>query len=294
MKLCRWHLTNLIVFISLVVIHGCTENPIGEVEVSAENREIRGKVQLGNNMSPASVYVWLEGFDIGTRTDEQGNFQITLPLPSSQGNPAGVTGAFNIYYFVANFNLDSTQVFTRNGFFVYSQGEVDGNGELNNPKTLFQNLRITTHVRPSSVSAADFESAADAAFILRVDVTLEATTDTVVVFFPALVNDTFGPLIFRNITTDDVVILQSAIAGLVESDLDTIDSVPVMRTMAIKMTLEDLPKGEYEVIPYLLIKNEDVPRLLIESLGENVEALGQGYLAMPFRREGNRRFFRVN
>lgn len=281
--------------ICVTFLYGCAKNPFGGNEISLENRQIRGKVRLSNNMKPKGVYVWLEGFNIGTRTDEQGNFQITLPQPESQGNPRGVTGAFNIYYFVANFNLDSTRVFTQNGFFVYDQGEINSNGELNNPKFLFQNLSITTSITPSSVSSVDFESVGDGgAFIVRVDVTLQAIVDTVVVFFPALVNDTYGPLIFRDIDTDEIFILPSAISGLVESDLDTIDSVPITRTMAVKMTPADLPEGEYEVIPYLLLKSQGVPHLLIESLGENVEALGRSYLNMPFRREGDRRFFRVN
>lgn len=292
MRIYNCQFLNIIIALSLTIFYSCTNNPLGENEISLGNKQIRGKVQLSNNMDPEGVYVWLEAFNIGTRTEEQGDFQITLPLQASQGN--GVTGAFNIYYYVANFNLESTQVFTRNSLFVYSQGDINSNGELNNPKFLFQNLQIITRVIPSSVSPTDFESLGEAPFIVRVDVTLKATADTVVVFFPGLVKDTFGPLIFRNIDTDEIFILQSAISGFVESDLDTIDSVPVTRTMAIGLTQEDLPKGEYEIIPYLLIRNGGIPPLLIESLGEKVEGLSESYLDIPLRREGDARFFRVN
>jgi hypothetical protein len=286
---------NLVLTISLSILYGCTSNPFGENEISLTNRQIRGKVELSNNMSAEGVYVWLEGFDIGTRTDAEGNFQITLPVPASQSNPEGVTGAFNIYYFVANFNLTSTQVFTQNGLFVYSKGEINSNGELANPKFLIQNLQIKTKVQPRSITFSDIDpSQQNPTIIVRVDVTLQAIADTVIVFFPGLVNDTFGPLVFRNITTNEVLIRQSTIAGLVESDLDTIDQVPITRTMAMELGPTTVPPGEYEIIPYLLVKNEDIPTQLINSLGDDVEKLGSSYLNIPFRREGNERFLRVN
>ena len=128
---------------------------------------------------------------------------------------------------------------------------------------------------------------------MRVDVTLQATKESVVVFFPGLANNIFGPLILRNIDTDKVSILESTIAGFVENDLDTIDSVPITRTMVLKLTQASLPEGEYEIIPYLLPRNRGIPALLTESLGERVESLGESYLNMPFGREGDHRFLRI-
>ena len=150
----------LIIFLllSTFIFFACTGNPFSDDEISPGNRQISGKVEVSGNQNPEGVYVWLEGFNIGTRTDEQGCFQLTLPMPASQGGSAeGVAGAFNLYYYVANFNLESTRVLTRNGSFVYSQGDINSKGELNNPKFLFQNLQIRTRVTPSSLSSDDFQ-----------------------------------------------------------------------------------------------------------------------------------------
>jgi len=281
--------------VSLFFVYACTQNPISDDEISSRNRTIKGEVRLSNNLRSENVYVWLDGFNLGTRTDEQGKFSLALPPLSAQDNFAGVTGAFNIYFFVANFNLQSTQVFTQNGLFVYSEGEINSNGELNQPKFLIQNLQIQTKVQPSSVSNSQIvvvEGKSD--FLLRVDVTLQTVKDWIVVFYPALVKDTFGPLLYRNVDSNEVTILGSTVATLVESDLDTVDMAPGKRTMVVPLFPDDLLPGEYEIIPYLLIKNEEIPEPLIGSLGEDVEELGPDYLFIPMIREGNERFFKVS
>jgi len=130
-------------------------------------------------------------------------------------------------------------------------------------------------------------------FLLRVDVTLQTVKDSTVVFFPGLLNDTFGPLIYRNIDSNKITILGSTVVTFVQSDLDTIDTAPVIRTMVVPLFPGDLLPGEYEIIPYLLVKNEEIPESLIDSLGEDVEELGPDYLFIPMIREGNERFLKV-
>ncbi len=280
--------------VSLFFVYACTQNPVGDDEISSRNRTIKGEVRLSNNLHSENVYVWLDGFNLGTRTDEQGKFRLALPPTSAQDNFAGVTGAFNLYFFVANFNLQSTQVFIQNGLFVYSEGEINSSGELNQPKFLIQNLQIQTKVQPSSVSNSEIVVVEGKSnFILRVDVTLQTVKDSIVVFYPALVKDTFGPLLYRNVDSNEVTILGSTVATFVDSDLDTVDMVPGKRTMVVPLFPDDLLPGEYEIIPYLLIKNEEIPERLIGSLGEDVEELGPDYLSIPMIREGNERFFKV-
>ena len=284
-------LINTILFLFLNCHLGCMGNSITENEILLPNRQIHGSVRLSDNQSNVGVYVWLEGFNIGTRTDSQGKFQITLP---PQGSSGGITGAFNLFYYMANFVLASTPVFIQNGEFVYSIGEIDSRGELSSPKFLLQNLFIETRVNPSSVSLSDLSEAGDQFVIVRVDVILQAPVDSVIVFFPVLVNDTYGPLIFRNIDTNEVSIFGTTITELVVSDLDTIDAVPTTRIMALKLERNALEPGEYEIVPYLLVKEPGVPAQLIASLGQRVEELGPNYLNIPFRRQGDNRFLKVS
>jgi len=270
--------------------YGCTENPIGDNEITFGNRQITGTVQLSNNGVADNVYVWLEGFDLGTRTDEQGKFQLVLPLPSAQGTASGVSGAFLLYYYVSNFQLATTQVFTQNGFFVYSTDEINADGELIQPKFLIQKLIIDTRVQPSSYSNAEVATTPS---LLRIDVRLQAINDSVAVFFPGLVGSTFGPLIFRNVESNEVTVSSSAVSGLVTSPRDTITVEPTIRTMSIRLGSDNFSPGTYEVIPYVLVEDGGVPNGLFNSLGSRVLEFGPDYLLLPIVREGEERFVTV-
>lgn len=271
----------------LVYFLCCTENPIGEDEIAAGKRHIRGQVRLSNNLSPEEVYVWLEGFNIATRTDAEGRFEFTLPVNSSYGNSGGIDGAFNLYYFLANFNLATTEVLVRNGEFLYGYGEINSLGELNQPKFLSRRLEVETKVRPESASITLLQASSA---LLRIDVILQAINDSVVVYFPGIVGDTRGPLLFRNTQTNETFIRRSRIAAFVPHEVDTIDSSPAFRTMVVELTPDLLPPAEYEVIPYLLVQDSEVPPQLIESLGNRVETLSPEYLSLPMKREGSRFF----
>ena len=123
--------------------------------------------------------------------------------------------------------------------------------------------------------------------IVVIKVTLQALLGEVTVEFPIAVENLIGPVIFRNVNTDEVFILESKIAGLSFDDFLTLGVDPVSRFFIIGLRSLHLPKGEYEVIPYLLV-NRSLPEGLLESLGENVEELGPNYLKMPILRETSR------
>jgi hypothetical protein len=258
---------------------GCTSNPFGDDEISGRDRVISGVVQLSDNLSPKGVYVWLEGFNVGSRADEQGNFQIVLPPPDSQSSSGGVSGVFNLYFYMANFNLITKPVIVRNGMFVYSQGEIDKNGKFNNPIFLSQTLSINTEMRPAIVPS-DTES------LISARVTLRAIKDTVAVFFPVTVGQYLAPLIFKNIVTEETFIIQFALGGVELSDFLTVNSDPRTRLFVTGLSPGDLSIGTYEVIPYLFVKDDNVPQELINSIGERVEELGPDYLLLPFLRDG--------
>ena len=109
--------------------------------------------------------------------------------------------------------------------------------------------------------------------------------DSVTVWFPTMAEKFLGPVIFKELNTDQMYILESSIAGLSFNDVINIDLEPISRFMLIGLQSNSLPVGEYEVIPYILIRREPIPVGLLESLGENVEALGPDYLKIPILRE---------
>ena len=84
----------LIIFflLSIFLFSGCTGSPFSDNEIPQETRRITGKVEISDNThSPEGVYVWLGGFDIGTFTDQDGEFEITLPSTAqNSGGPSRV------------------------------------------------------------------------------------------------------------------------------------------------------------------------------------------------------------
>ncbi len=272
----------------------CEDSPLSQADISLPNQSVSGQVRFDNNISPEGIYVWFQGFNLGTRTDQEGRFRFVLPPAVTQGAAGGTTGAFNIYYYVANFTLDSSTVAVVDGSFLYSQGELGSTGELNVTKILKQLLKIETSVQPASVfreSITVTEGKTD--FIMSVEVALSAVRDSVIVSFPRDVGEVQGPLIFRNMETGEFKVLQSTVAGVVTSTRDTIDQVPTIRTYALPLFPDDLQSGEYEIIPYLFLEEIPLPAGLLESLSEDVTELGEGYLSMPFLRQGQSKSFTV-
>ena len=66
-----------------------------------------------------------------------------------------------------------------------------------------------------------------------------------------------------------------------------------MRTLVVPIFPDDLEPGQYEIIPYLLIQDQQVPEALIESLGIDVLILGESYIDLPMLRQADPLTFRV-
>jgi hypothetical protein len=262
----------------LFICAGCTESPFGESKIAPAPRQIRGRIALSRNLNPSGAFVWLEGVNIGTRADKNGAFAMTLPPAAGQNVRGGLNGVFNLYFYLANFELTAVPVILRKGAFVYSQGEIDSDGDLNMTKFMPEFLQINTVVKPAAVPASFQDT-------VLVEVKLKAVSDSVSVAFPLSFAGRFGALFFRNLGSGQVFVLP-LFPGIMFDHVEVIGRATYTTRAVFYPGRMRLPQAKYEVIPYLLVKHEAVPPELIESLGENVEALGLDYLKIPFAREG--------
>jgi len=265
--------------VCLALFWGCTKAPFGEDDISAGSRQIRGRVELSRNLNPQGVFVWLDGVDVGTRTDKNGQFTITLPSVENQSARGGTSGVFNLYFYLANFTLTTTPVVLRNGVFVYPQGEINKDGELIRPKLIPELLHINIVVTPPIMTAPNI------ADTVLVEVKLSAVSDSVTVVFPKSIPDRFGALFFRNISSGAILVFP-LFPGLTLDQTAIIGKATYTTIAVFYPARMRLPPGKYEIIPYLLVKHAPIPPALIASLGDKVEALGPNYLMIPFRREG--------
>jgi len=277
---------------SLLLLISCSGNPFGESEIAAPDRVLSGRVRLNESDSAAGVYVWLEGFSLSTWSDQAGRFE--LKLPPGQVGGGNVTGIFKLYYYLANYDLKTTDILVRDGVLLQPQPALDAEGELLQPVNLREKLKIDTAIQPNYLSNSRIRVVAGKTnFLLKVEVSIQATRGPVVVFFPKAVNSVVAPVIFKNTKTGESKVIASTIAGIGDTDIATIDRLPRIRTLAVPLFPDDLVPGDYEIIPYLLIKDPEIPDKLIESLGSNALELGDGYLKVPFVRQGSHRLLHV-
>jgi hypothetical protein len=257
---------------------GCTKSPFGDEEINAVNRRtISGQVVFDDGESPEDLFVWLGGTQVSARTDADGNFQISLP-PSSGSGTLQSGGVFDLYFYVANYRLASEQVVIQNNNFVFSQAALNAQGRLIDAKRMFKILQVSTLVFPPSVSAA-FEGPVD------ILMTLQATLDSVTVVLPKVVGGLLGGIVLRKKDTGEIFV------NVPDVDADTkqiarIGNESRSWRMVFNLARGFLPEGSYEVIPYVLIEQENMPAQLLPSLGTNVEQIGAEYLKIPFKRNG--------
>jgi hypothetical protein len=50
----------------------------------------------------------------------------------------------------------------------------------------------------------------------------------------------------------------------------------------------NLPKGTYEIIPYMVLERNDVPNHLLQAMGTNIYSFSEEYLNYPFYRTGGK------
>ncbi|MCG3121539.1 MAG: hypothetical protein ALAOOOJD_04673 [bacterium] len=260
---------------NLIYFCGCTSNPFGGDKISAGKLTMSGTVRLADQADAKDIWIWMNGFNLSTVTKANGEFTLSLPPKSAQSG-GGISGIYTVYFYMANYLLDSAQVVVQNGEFVYARGDLTRDGRLAATKSLRRFLEMSTVVSPATVRQN---------FIFRIGIatTLRALIDSCTVIFPGSIGDLLGAIFFRNTATGEVIVFQS-VPGAVTRDIELIGRMPTDRVTAFTLGQFVLPPGQYEVIPQILVRHQTLPPGLIESMGSNVEATGSSYLKIPFRR----------
>jgi len=267
------------VFLLLGMLASCTESSFQDVVDDSRATKIRGRIRLSDDASPDGVYIWLEGTNISTHTDRNGEFEVTLPA-ASQGLPNMANGAYDLYYYLANYKFGTARVALRNGQFLYGQGDISVNGELIDARVMRKLLTINTVVDPSQV-ALSFRGA------INVHATLKAVLDSVTVVFPKVVGGLLGAIVLKNLSSGEVFVDVPDVGARTKA----VEKVgPEARTWSqvVLLTRTELPVGQYEVIPYFFIEQENLPAALLVSLGVDVDEVNAAFAKIPAKRQGGR------
>ncbi len=263
----------LIVFTLSLLYLGCTGNPIGSDEISSGKRQMKGIVQLENGHSPEGVYVWMEGFDLNTFTGKDGFFVLNWPGFSN------VSGIFRVYFFVANYQLDFVDVAVREGEFLYGQEGLNPSGALRQTVRLKQFLAVSADVSPETVTRVNNINVT-MTFSLGLRTLLGVSTVVLPNTTPGFLSSVF----FKNTETGELFIFKGQ--ALTSEEEILVGQTQVIREMNVVFTRINLPAGKYLFIPYILVKRDDLPDDLVNSIALNTLAFGPNYLKLPFKRDG--------
>ena len=268
----------------LVLNWNCTESPVGEDNEIVSNT-ISGMVELSDNASPDSAYVWFKTFDVSARTDQDGFFELTLP-PIVQPRD-GLDGIFSLYFYVANYQIDSVNIVLVNGKIQNSAGALNDKGEISEPVRLFKILDINTSIdQPIFIKTSEPDTVIFTFTVRAIGKPVWVTS--------SVRSSTSGPEFMRGFVrkadSGEKFIKKVTMENLsVQSPTFQIENFPTQleRMYLIYEPGIQLPAGEYEAIPYLLI-HQDMPSGLLKSIGENVEAFDPVFLRIPLKVRNNK------
>lgn len=267
-----------VAILSFNLFQGCTESPF-EGDIAAEPKQITGLVDLVDTLNDEKgVYVWLSGLDLSTYTDSTGAFTLAMPKNVSRD----FNGVFTLYFYVANYRLNRATVVVREGKFLYGAGDITPDGRVKEAVKLSKILDIKTIVEPTQVQSSYRGP-------IHLQTTLQAVDDSVSVVFPKSVGGLLGGMFFRHLGTGQIYI-DIVDVGANTRDETLIGREPRSRRQVFELNGANyrelfLPVGEYIVIPFFLILQDDLPQELFNSFGEKADDLTPNFLKIPFRRD---------
>jgi len=281
MAICKKHSG----FISLIFISyllsSCTSNPFFSDE-KIQTVKLKGQIELDDKTKPDGVYVWLESYDIGTFTDSDGKYSITLPSPEASGLGNDFSGDVSIYFYLANYGLDSSSAVIANGKLLEDQDNIDNDGNFIEKITLSKFVDIETFVEPEVV---DFNKTNT----FRVTIKLMALHETRDVKSLREIITPGGGFLRTGLIIESVEdsgenkIFIDLPESFLWGDMLFADQEQLL-TIYVSNNQNIFSEGKYRVIPYLLPVQKGVPDGLIISLSPHVEEFCEDYLKLPIKR----------
>ncbi|MDZ7341712.1 MAG: hypothetical protein ONB27_10190 [candidate division KSB1 bacterium] len=268
---------------------GCTKNPFDSDRLANSKNVISGEIKLADGVQPDSIYVWLEGLDVGGWTDRTGRFEIRLPSASSRPE-ASLTGVFKLYFYLANYGLDSAEVVLRQGRVEFGHGDITSEGQLRERAYLKRILNVRTTIIPQLFPEFSADTAATIeGQTLRIELAVQAVTTPVTVEYP---NCSRGPVAILFIQPSDAgasslkILDIDGTASHAEPIAETIYSTQKLFITYCYLRVGQLASGNYKIIPYFYIRQRGLPAALLQSLGANVLQPEPDFLKIPMKRDG--------
>lgn len=281
MEINRKYSRVVIPIIILFIGISCTFNPFFKDE-NIETMKISGQIGLVDNVSPEGVYIWLEGFNLSETTDMEGNFAMTLPSPEAQGLGSDFSGKLAIFFYLANYRIDSTTILFANGRLLTDQSNIDNNGKIIDKIILTNLINIETLIEPEIIDFRENNT-------FHITIILKAFQETVSVgslrelLLPGSGFIRTGLIIEPFDNPDANTIFIDRPESFLWNDVLFANTEQTW-VLNISVNPDAFTKGEYRVVPYILVRQDGIPEGLINSISHHVEEFCADYLKLPMKR----------
>ena len=134
-----------IIFLKILTIFGCTNNPFWD-DFNRKENQLKGQIiTIGSNIHHP-VLVWDDYSFSFTETDSLGFF--SLDLYDVYNDLQSVSGELKVYFYALNYNLDSASAFLAGGLLSKNQTDFNRNGNLT--KVIELNKKINVEMNSLS------------------------------------------------------------------------------------------------------------------------------------------------
>ena len=260
-------------FIGFVILTLSCDNPFSEDEIAGDQRTLRGSVTLQGNGSPKGVYVWLEGIEVGTFTDEQGEFTLTIPPKSALNAGGEINGEFSLYFYSINYTLETKTVLLKNGSILYGKGNVGKDGIV--PSTfLMKTFDAETRTAFNVVIPAD-------TLHLSITAHFKAVGDSFKISLPKATMILLGGVFIRDLNSGTIYVAESE-TGTGEPYVELLKKRDRLWTFHPNIEKLGLPSGRYDILPYVFPYYPRLPANLLKSMGIESGHMSTAYLELCF------------
>ena len=276
----------LISLFTLFIFFSCTENPFGGDKKIAD-KTISGYVKLEQvEYYPkgfhGGVFVWSKDLGLQAKTNIDGSFEFVLPAANDPSSGAIVDGDYDIHFFLGNYKISKVTITFARGQVVKDDKVINSGGELRKEVLMARELGVHSTVSPERISS-NFDN--------PINVMVTITPDRTDLFCDMKKIENRSGVTFTGLLIKDIVTNQ--LIYTVDND-----SASTMReyidrpTQKIEIGFDymglNLPKGTYEIIPYMVLERNDIPNHLLQALGPDIYRFSEEYLNYPFYRTGGK------
>jgi hypothetical protein len=268
------------------IFFSCTENPFGG-DKKITDKTISGYVKLDQvEYYPkgfhGGVFVWSKDLGLQTKTDIDGSFEFVLPASNEPSSGAIIDGDYDIHFFLGNYKISKVTITFAGGQVLNDEKVINLEGELRRDVSMTRELGVHTTVTPEIIPS-NFDNP------INVMVTITPDRTDLYCEMKKIENRsgvTFTGLLIKNIVTDELTYT-------VDNDSASIMREYIDRPMQkIEIDFDyiglNLPKGTYEIIPYMVLERNDIPTHLLQALGPDIYNFSEAYFNYPFYRTGGK------